>query len=134
MNAPTNPPEVDPRIYLAAERTLLAWIRTGIALMGFGLVVAKLQFFLHELLLLRSQIIPTIPPSANWGGSLLLGLGVIVIGAAAIRHQRYINHLNQFGAEAFVPRRFPLVISAALVLVGIFLTIHLITTTEVFTQ
>jgi len=27
--------------YLAAERTLLAWIRTGLALMGFGFVVAR---------------------------------------------------------------------------------------------
>ncbi len=34
--------EVDSRIYMAAERTFLAWIRTGIALMGFGFVVADL--------------------------------------------------------------------------------------------
>ncbi|HWC76143.1 MAG TPA: DUF202 domain-containing protein, partial [Blastocatellia bacterium] len=26
----------DPRVQLAAERTLLAWIRTGLAMMGFG--------------------------------------------------------------------------------------------------
>ena len=30
----------DPRIYMAAERTFLAWIRTGLALMAFGFVVA----------------------------------------------------------------------------------------------
>jgi putative membrane protein len=27
--------------YLVAERTLLAWIRTGVALIGFGFVVAR---------------------------------------------------------------------------------------------
>ena len=32
---------LDPRIYFAAERTLLAWVRTGLAMMGFGFVVAR---------------------------------------------------------------------------------------------
>jgi putative membrane protein len=32
---------MDLRDYLAEERTFLAWIRTGLALMGFGFVVAR---------------------------------------------------------------------------------------------
>ena len=32
------PPD-DPRVRFAAERTLLAWVRTGLAMMGFGFVV-----------------------------------------------------------------------------------------------
>ena len=39
----------DPRIYMAAERTFLAWIRTGIALSGFGFVVARFGLFLREI-------------------------------------------------------------------------------------
>ena len=35
--------------YLAAERTLLAWIRTGLALMGFGFVVARFGLFLQQI-------------------------------------------------------------------------------------
>ena len=31
----------DPRVHFAAERTLLAWVRTGLAMMGFGFVVAE---------------------------------------------------------------------------------------------
>ena len=38
----------DPRVHFAAERTFLAWIRTGLALMGFGFVVARFGLFLKE--------------------------------------------------------------------------------------
>jgi putative membrane protein len=33
----------DLRDYLAEERTFLAWTRTGIALMGFGFLVAHIK-------------------------------------------------------------------------------------------
>lgn len=33
-------PEEDPRVYFAAERTLLAWLRTGLGLIGVGFAVA----------------------------------------------------------------------------------------------
>jgi putative membrane protein len=35
--------ERDPRVYFAAERTLLAWVRTGVAVIGLGFVVARLH-------------------------------------------------------------------------------------------
>ena len=43
------PAERDPRVYFAAERTFLAWIRTGLGLMGVGFAVARFGFFLREL-------------------------------------------------------------------------------------
>jgi putative membrane protein len=39
--------------YLAAERTLLAWIRTGLALMGFGFVVARFGLFLQQVQIMQ---------------------------------------------------------------------------------
>jgi uncharacterized protein DUF202 len=39
----------DPRVYFAAERTMLAWLRTGIAVMAFGFVVARFGLFLRLL-------------------------------------------------------------------------------------
>ena len=34
---------VDPRVRFSLERTLLSWIRTSIALMGFGFLIARLS-------------------------------------------------------------------------------------------
>jgi putative membrane protein len=40
--------ENDPRVFFAAERTLLAWIRTALALMGLGFVVARFDILTRE--------------------------------------------------------------------------------------
>ena len=47
MNELHDPP-ADPRVYMAAKRTFLAWIRTGIAFMAFGFVVDRFGLFLRE--------------------------------------------------------------------------------------
>lgn len=45
-----SPREVtDPRVYMAVERTFLAWVRTSIALIVFGFVIEKFEFFLLQL-------------------------------------------------------------------------------------
>ena len=49
MPEPSPRADYDLRIPLAAERTLLAWLRTGLAMMGFGFVVARFGIFLREL-------------------------------------------------------------------------------------
>ena len=35
---------MNPRDHLANERTFLAWVRTSIALLGFGILITKLRF------------------------------------------------------------------------------------------
>jgi putative membrane protein len=42
-------PEGRFRDHAANERTLLAWIRTGVALMGFGFAIARFGLFLREI-------------------------------------------------------------------------------------
>ena len=50
----------DPKDFMAAERTLLAWVRTGIALMGFGFVVARFGLFLRELVRVGEHAAPSV--------------------------------------------------------------------------
>ena len=63
--------------YLAAERTLLAWVRTGLALMGFGFVVARFGLFLQEF-----QVVQHTQPAQSYGFSLWFGTALIAVGVA----------------------------------------------------
>lgn len=80
-------PEPDPRVFFAAERTFLAWIRTGLALMGFGFVVARFGLFLREIAAAQGG-----PPSAaglsRWFGVGLIALGVLLTASALATHMR----------------------------------------------
>lgn len=65
----------DPRVLFAAERTLLAWQRSAIALMGFGFVVERFGLFLQ---LVAHQSVS----GPQRGFSLALGVLLLLLGAA----------------------------------------------------
>jgi len=76
MDAPTEKrPRVGLSDYLAAERTLLAWIRTGLALMGFVFVVARFGLFLQQL-----QAMQPAPAAQAYGISVWFGTALIAVG------------------------------------------------------
>lgn len=115
---PTPPPE-DPRVRFAAERTLLAWLRTGLALMGFGFVVAKFGLFLREL----AVMVPAAPPPpANTVWSMRLGvalvlLGVVVIVLAAVEYRGVLGRIDR--GEPYAPPRWTLGLVAAVLLAAV---------------
>jgi putative membrane protein len=47
MTDPASESAGDPRVFLAAERSLLAWNRTCLAMMGFGFVIERFGLFLR---------------------------------------------------------------------------------------
>ncbi len=110
---------VDPRVYFAAERTLLAWVRTGLALMGFGFVVARFGLFLRALAAVRDGAPQHSSGLSLWVGTTLVILGVAVDVAAAIKHWYTIRRLQQGQPLRFRPWSLGMVVALLLGLLGL---------------
>jgi putative membrane protein len=88
------PVEQDPRVYFAAERTFLAWIRTGLGLMGVGFAVSRFGLFLRELSVSASRVPARTTGLSLWSGVLLVALGVVVTLSAVLRHVQLVRALR----------------------------------------
>src|SRR5580658_6266691 len=87
----------DPRVFFAAERTLLAWIRTGLTVMGFGFVVARFGLFLE---LIAAQRAPADSMRSHPHFSNMVGIALVLLGAASIlfaafQHRRFVSSLPE---------------------------------------
>lgn len=118
----------DPRVRFAAERTFLAWIRTGLAMMGFGFIVARFGMFLRELAAARGTEIPHNPRLSVFVGSALIVLGVAVNIVTATQHTRTLARLRQGLSPE--PERWSLATAVAFLLsaIGILMTVYVLRT------
>jgi putative membrane protein len=82
----------DPRVLFAAERTLLAWVRTAVALMGFGFVVAKFGLYLH--LIAGREPSPGSEAFALATGIALVLLGVVTCALASMQYRHLVAELG----------------------------------------
>ena len=110
--------------HLANERTFLAWIRTGIATISLGFVIARFSFWLREIAISTGQT-ANIPPT---GLSLPIGLGMIAFGALMtfLAWLRYRDIHIAIEQETVHPRPTLIVMTTAVViLLAVVLIVYL---------
>ena len=111
--------------YLAAERTLLAWLRTGLALMGFGFVVARFGLFLQEIQAARGASSAHVYGSSLWFGTALIGVGVFLNALSGYRHLKLVRRLDRGDTTYSHPTMQVVSVAFFLALVGAAMAFYL---------
>jgi putative membrane protein len=77
------------RTRLALERTLMAWVRIGVALIGFGFALVELFERLHE----TKGVAPDRPEAVSHLGLTLIGAGVLAVVISGLQYRRMVQYL-----------------------------------------
>jgi putative membrane protein len=77
------------RDHLANERTFLAWVRTGVAIVVFGFAIGRFAIAIRQWMQLEGQghVVPTSGLSVWFGTAAIIG-GVLVCVAGLVRYRR----------------------------------------------
>jgi putative membrane protein len=124
-NANANPNRA--RDHLANERTFLAWVRTGVAIVVFGFAIGRFSLAMRQLASLSSSPVRTAGMSVWMGaGSIAAGIALVVAGLIRYRKTR-----TQLDAGNFEPAGFVVdLITILTVLFGLMLAGYLIYTEQ----
>lgn len=115
-------PSVDLRFLQANERTLLAWVRTGLALMAFGFVLARLALWLE----LEGRTTGD-RQSALFGGATIVALGAVCQIIGALRFVRARRAL--IAGERYIPGSAgPVIVAVVVALVAVAIIAYLFAT------
>lgn len=110
-------PKIDrQREHQANERTFLAWLRTSIALIGFGFAIARFGLFMRQLSFTLTQ--QEMPPHPFFN-SETLGVSLVIFGIVTIVFAawRYNQVFWQIESGDYQPIRWTVWIIAGIVVV-----------------
>ncbi|MEO8112188.1 MAG: DUF202 domain-containing protein [Ginsengibacter sp.] len=105
-----------PTDHLANERTFLAWIRTSIALMGFGFVIVKFALFIKQI----SLVLGEKGVIQSKGYSAIIGVLMVAFGGimATLAYVRYRNIQKQLNANTYFPSNWLSVLVTLSIVIG----------------
>ena len=115
------PAHVDVRQQLAVDQTLLAWIRTAIALSALGFVVARFYLFLHQV----QRVSATSGEAGRIIGLVLVAAAALLLVLGLVQYRQVTALLADHG-DPLVATRWPAVVATvvcllAIVAIGIYL-------------
>jgi inner membrane protein YidH len=113
--------------HLANERTFLAWVRTGIAVMAFGFVIERFGILMRELGLKIGLSSNSSIHNSKWLGVFVTILGIIMLVVALFNFLHVRRTIDQ---ERYQPALlFPIVLTSIASLIGLLLAVYLTFTT-----
>jgi putative membrane protein len=113
----------DPRVFFAAERTLLAWNRTSLTLMAFGFVIERFGLFLH--LLSSKQGMPIERGISFWVGITFVLLGAYTAVAATVQYRKVIKTLKPIEIPASYSVNGGVIVNLLVAFLGLALVVYL---------
>jgi putative membrane protein len=91
------------RDHLANERTFLAWVRTGAAIVVFGFAIGRFSIAMRQLTALEGHAIRTAGMSVWMGsGAIVAGVAMVVAGLVRYRKTRAQLDSGTFEPAGFV--------------------------------
>ncbi len=116
----------DPRVFFAAERTLLAWLRTGLTIMAIGFLVSRFGLFIQ----LFSAQVPELAHQSSVALSAAIGISFVLVGSlaiatAAIQHRRFVSTLANTGLPSAYSSRLAIMLAFFIAILGIVLAAYL---------
>ena len=129
MSADNKGPADRSQQHLANERTFLSWLRTSIALIGLGFIVARFGLFLREFgfVVRNTNNNAAVITFGNYQ-SPLIGISIIILGIALIllALRNYLNTRSCIEKGFYIPNNFNIfAASISLVVLGILTIIYL---------
>ena len=101
------------RTRMAAERTLMAWLRTSLAMITFGFTIYKFLQVVQE----QSKVLILRPQAPRNLAIALIGIGTFALIVACVQYWTYVKRLSP--VRAYKPWGLAFIVGCLIVLLGL---------------